>query len=142
MEDNPRDVELTKRALEKANIANKIVVAEDGVDALRYLFGDDTCSECPTQELPVLVLMDLKLPRVDGLEVLRRIRASERTKLLPVVVLTTSSEQKDVIQSYHFGANSFVRKPVKFNEFAEAIKNVGLYWLVMNQPAPNDRSIL
>ncbi len=142
VEDNPRDVELTRRALEKANIANQIVVAEDGVAALNYLFGDGSCPECPVEELPVLVLMDLKLPRVDGLEVLRRIRSEAKTKFLPVVVLTTSSEQSDVIKSYDLGANSFIRKPVKFSEFAEAIKQVGLYWLVMNQPAPNARSIL
>ena len=140
VEDNPRDVDLTRRALEKANIANKIVVAEDGVDALRYLFGDETSSGCSEDELPVLILMDLKLPRIDGLEVLRRIRSEQSTRLLPVVVLTTSSEQKDVIESYNLGANSFIRKPVKFSEFAEAIRQVGLYWLVMNQPAPKNRS--
>ncbi len=142
VEDNPRDVDLTKRALEKANIANRIVVAEDGVDALRYLYGDETCPECPVEELPVLVLMDLKLPRIDGLEVLRKIRTEEKTKFLPVVILTTSSEQTDVIQSYNLGANSFIRKPVKFSEFAEAIRQVGLYWLVMNQTAPTNRSVI
>ena len=137
VEDNPRDVELTKRALQKANVTNEIEVVEDGVDALNFFFGEDGKSGCAEDECPLVVLLDLKLPRVDGIEVLRRIRADEKTKRIPVVVLTSSNEGKDIITSYDLGANSFVRKPVKFAEFAEAIKQLGLYWLIINQPAPN-----
>ncbi len=137
VEDSPRDVELTRRALQKSNITNGLVVVEDGVEALKFFFGEDGKSGCPVEDLPVVVLLDLKLPRVDGLEVLRRLRADARTKLVPVVVLTSSNEEGDIISSYDLGANSFVRKPVKFAEFAEAIKNLGLYWLILNQPAPN-----
>jgi len=139
VEDNPRDVELTKRALLKAKVANKLVLAEDGEEALRYLFGEDGNSGCALQELPVVVLLDLKLPRVDGHQVLRRIRAEEKTRFLPVVILTSSSEDNDIVASYDLGANSYVRKPVKFSEFAEAIRHLGLYWLILNQPAPNQR---
>ncbi len=137
VEDNPRDVELTRRALQKANVTNGLVVVEDGVEALRYFFGEDGESGRSIEDLPVVVLLDLKLPRVDGLEVLRRMRSDEKTKLIPVVVLTSSSEEKDIIASYDLGANSFVRKPVRFTEFAEAIRQLGLYWLILNQPAPN-----
>jgi two-component system, response regulator len=137
VEDNPRDVELTRRALKKANVTNGVEVLEDGVEALKYFFGEDGQGGVAVDDLPVVVLLDLKLPRVDGLEVLRRIRASEKTNLIPVVVLTSSSEEKDIIASYNLGANSFVRKPVKFSEFAEAIRQLGLYWLILNQPAPN-----
>jgi two-component system, response regulator len=137
VEDNPKDVELTKRALEKSNVTNGIKVVEDGVEALKFFFGEDGKSGCADEECPVVVLLDLKLPRVDGLEVLRRMRADEKTKRIPVVVLTSSSEEKDIIASYDLGANSFVRKPVKFSEFAEAIKQLGLYWLILNQPVPN-----
>ena len=137
VEDNPKDVELTKRALQKSNVTNGLKVVEDGVAALEYFFGKDGKSGCSIEELPVVVLLDLKLPRVDGLEVLRRMRASEKTKLVPVVVLTSSSEEKDIIASYDLGANSFVRKPVKFTEFAEAIRQLGLYWLILNQSVPN-----
>ena len=137
VEDNPNDIELTKRALKKSNILNELIVADDGVEALKYLFGEDNNSGCAIGDLPVVVLLDLKLPKVDGLEVLRRMRANEKTKLMPVIVLTSSGEQKDVVSSYGFGANSFVRKPVKFNDFAEAIKVLGLYWLVLNETAPN-----
>jgi two-component system, response regulator len=137
VEDNPKDVELTKRALEKANVTNGIKVVEDGVEALRFFFGEDGKSGCAGEECPVVVLLDLKLPKVDGLEVLRRMRADEKTKRIPVVVLTSSSEENDIITSYDLGANSFVRKPVKFSEFAEAIRQLGLYWLILNQPAPN-----
>ena len=139
VEDNPNDVDLTKRALQKSNILNELVIAEDGVEALTYFFGGDGKDGCPIDDLPVVVLLDLKLPRIDGLEVLRRLRADEKTKLLPVIILTSSNEQKDVISSYGLGANSFVRKPVKFNEFAEAVRLLGLYWLVINQPAPNGK---
>jgi two-component system response regulator len=137
VEDNPKDVELTKRALEKANVTNGMNVVEDGVEALNFFFGEDGRAGCPIGDLPVVVLLDLKLPRVDGLEVLRQIRANEKTKLIPVVVLTSSNEEKDLVASYDLGANSFVRKPVKFAEFAEAIRQLGLYWLILNQPAPN-----
>jgi two-component system, response regulator len=137
VEDNPRDVELTKRALQKANVTNEIEVVEDGVEALKFFFGENGKGGCSGDTCPLVVLLDLKLPRVDGLEVLRRMRADEKTKRIPVVVLTSSNEEKDIITSYDLGANSFVRKPVKFAEFAEAIKQLGLYWLILNQPAPN-----
>jgi two-component system, response regulator len=137
VEDNPDDVDLTKRALQKSNVTNGLKVVEDGVEALKYFFGEDGKSGCAIEDLPVVVLLDLKLPRVDGLEVLRRIRADEKTKLVPVVMLTSSNEDKDIIASYDLGANSFIRKPVKFNDFAEAIRQLGLYWLILNQPAPN-----
>ena len=137
VEDNPKDVELTVRALEKANVTNAMKVVEDGVEALDFFFGEDGKSGCPVEDLPVVVLLDLKLPKVDGLEVLRRLRTEAKTKRVPVVVLTSSSEEKDLIASYDLGANSFVRKPVKFNDFAEAIRHLGLYWLILNQPALN-----
>ena len=139
VEDNPNDVELTKRALKKSNILNDLIVAEDGIEALNYFFGEDNNSGCGPDDLPVVVLLDLKLPKVDGLEVLRRMRANEKTKITPVIILTSSNEQKDVVSSYGFGANSFVRKPVKFNDFAEAIKVLGLYWLVLNETPPNGK---
>lgn len=137
VEDNPRDVELTQRALQKANVTNGIKVVEDGVEALNFFFGENGKSGCAGEECPVVVLLDLKLPRVDGLEVLRRLSSEEKTKRIPVVVLTSSNEEKDIIASYDLGANSFVRKPVKFSGFAEAIKQLGLYWLILNQPASN-----
>jgi CheY-like chemotaxis protein len=136
VEDNPSDVGLTKRALEKSRIVNKLFVAEDGQEALDYLFGGDPLTGPKMNELPALILLDLKLPKVDGLEVLRRIRADERTRRLAVVILTTSSEEDDIAQSYDLGANSYIRKPVDFNQFAEAVEHLGLYWLVMNEPAP------
>ncbi len=137
IEDNPMDVELTRRALQKSNVSNELMVLEDGVEALKYFFGEDDKSGCSPEDLPVVVLLDLKLPKIDGLEVLRRMRASDKTKHIAVVVLTSSSEEKDIIASYDLGANSFVRKPVKFAEFADAIRQLGLYWLILNQPAPN-----
>jgi two-component system, response regulator len=137
VEDNPKDVELTKRALQKSNVANKLVVSEDGVEALKYLFGEDGKSGCDVNNLPVVILLDLKLPRIDGHEVLRRIRANEKTKNIPVVVLTSSDEESDISTSYDLGANSFVRKPVIFNDFADAVRQLGLYWLILNRPAPN-----
>jgi two-component system response regulator len=136
IEDNPNDIELTMRALQKSKIGNVLIFAEDGIEALKYFFGEDGNSGCSVEDLPVVVLLDLKLPKVDGLEVLRKIRGNLKTKLVPVVVLTSSNEQKDVVASYNFGANSFIRKPVKFNEFAEAIRQLGLYWLILNQPPP------
>jgi len=130
VEDNPSDIELTQRAFAKSKIANDIVVAEDGQAALDYLLNDDL------RELPAVVLLDLKLPRVDGLEVLKRIRADQRTRLLPVVVVTTSKEQQDIVESYSLGANSYVRKPVKFSEFTEAVARLGVYWLALNEVPP------
>ena len=139
VEDNPKDVELTRRALQKSNITNELVVAGDGVEALNYFFGEDGKSGWAAEDLPVVVLLDLKLPKIDGMEVLRRLRAHEKTKMVPVVVLTSSNEEKDILGSYNLGANSFVRKPVNFGDFAEAINHLGLYWLILNQPAPLDR---
>lgn len=133
VEDNPDDVQLTLRALKKSNIMNEIIVAQDGVEALDYLFGTGKFSGRDMSLMPQLILLDLKMPKMDGLEVLLRIRADERTKLLPVVVLTTSSEDIDRIESYKLGANSYVRKPVDFNQFAEAVNQLGLYWLVLNE---------
>ena len=136
VEDNPDDEALTLRAFRKNNIHNKVVVARDGVEALDYLFGSGAHSQRDATDLPQVVLLDLKLPRVDGLEVLRRIRADERTKLLPVVILTASREDQDVINGYRLGANSYVRKPVSFDEFLDAARSLGLYWLLLNQPPP------
>jgi two-component system, response regulator len=136
VEDNPNDVELTKRALKKSNIGNELIVANDGVEALNYFFGEGN-GGWASDELPVVVLLDLNLPRVNGIDVLRRMRANEKTKFVPVIILTSCNEEKDIISSYGLGANSFVRKPVKFNDFAEAIRLLGLYWLLINQTAPN-----
>jgi two-component system response regulator len=136
VEDNPSDIKLTKRALEQHQITNPLVVAEDGREALDYLFGTGQYAGQPPPDLPAVVLLDLKLPKVDGLEVLKTIRADDRTKLLPVVVLTSSSQEEDIVASYTQGANSYVRKPVDFTQFAEAVRVLGLYWLLMNQPPP------
>ncbi len=138
VEDNPRDEALTLRALKKSNICNEVVVARDGVEALDYLFGDGTSAGRETREMPQLILLDLKLPKVDGLQVLEKIRAAERTRRLPVVVFTSSSEEEDLINSYNLGANSYVRKPVDFEQFLEATRQLGLYWLVMNLAAPTE----
>ncbi len=129
VEDNPDDEMLTIRALKKQKIANEIVVLRDGVEALEFLLSPDS-------PLPHLVLLDLKLPRLDGMEVLRRLRQEERTRLLPIVVLTSSDEERDVIEGYRLGANSYVRKPVDFSQFVEAVSHLGLYWLVLNQAPP------
>jgi len=136
VEDNPSDVELTKRALEKRRIINALLVAETGQEALDYLFGTGAHAGRDVTDLPTVVLLDLKLPRLDGLEVLRRIRADPRTKRLPVVILTSSNEEQDLAASYDLGANSYIRKPVDFAKFAEAIEYLGLYWLVLNEPPP------
>jgi two-component system response regulator len=136
VEDNPDDVELTIRALKKNNILNKMIVAKDGVEALDYLFGTGVHAERNVKELPIVILLDLKLPKIDGLEVLKRIRQNELTRLLPVVILTSSAEEKDKINGYKLGANSYVCKPVDFAQFTEAIKALGLYWLIWNEPAP------
>ncbi len=133
VEDNPDDVQLTLRALKKSNIMNEVVVAQDGVEALDYLFGTGKYTGRDTGILPQVVLLDLKMPRMDGLEVLQRIRKNERTKLQPVVILTTSSEDRDRVESYRLGANSYIRKPVDFKQFVEAVNQLGLYWLVLNE---------
>ncbi len=132
-EDNPDDVKLTMRALKKANVMNDVVVAQDGAEALDFLFGTGKYAGRDVSQLPQVVLLDLKMPKVDGLEVLQRIRGDERTRLLPVVILTTSSEDKDRVSSYSLGANSYVRKPVDFNQFMEAVRQLGLYWLLLNE---------
>jgi CheY-like chemotaxis protein len=136
VEDNADDEELTLRALTKNHIQNEVVVARDGVEALDYLFGTGTFAGRNSHHLPEVVLLDLKLPKVDGLEVLRRIRADSRTKLLPVVMLTSSLEESDLAQCYGRGVNSYVRKPVDFVQFMEVVKQLGLYWLVVNNPPP------
>jgi CheY-like chemotaxis protein len=136
VEDNPSDIGLTQRALAKSHIANEMIVAEDGQEALDYLFGSGQHASRDVNELPALILLDLKLPRVEGLEVLRQIRASKLTSRLAVVILTTSKEEQDVAQSYDLGANSYIRKPVDFIQFAQAVEHLGLYWLVMNEQAP------
>jgi two-component system response regulator len=139
VEDNPDDVTLTLRALKKNNLTNDVIVATDGVEALDYLFGTGTHAGRDVAHMPDIVLLDLKLPRVGGLEVLQKIRADARTKLLPVVILTSSTEEKDLIEGYSLGANSYVRKPVDFVEFVKATRELGLYWLVYNQPPPQHR---
>jgi two-component system response regulator len=139
VEDNPDDEELTLRALKKNNITNKVVVARDGVEALDYLFASGAHAGRDLHVMPQVVLLDLKLPKVDGFEVLRRLRADKRTKLLPVVILTTSNEEKDRFNGYNLGANSFVRKPVEFDQFIEAVRQLGMYWLLLNEPAPKLR---
>ena len=139
VEDNPSDIDLTKRALANANIANELIVAEDGQEALDYLFGIGHYAGRDAAPLLAVILLDLKLPKVDGLDVLRRIRADERTKRLPVVILTSSQEEQDIAAGYDLGANSYIRKPVDFLKFAEAIKTLGLYWLVLNEPPPKVR---
>jgi two-component system response regulator len=140
VEDNPGDEALTMRALKKNNIRNEVVVARDGVEALDYLFGTGPHAGRDVTQLPHIVLLDLKLPKVDGLEVLRQIRSDERTRLLPVIMLTSSLEDRDIVESYAHGCNSYVRKPVDFTEFTEAVRQLGLYWLVINVGAPKIRS--
>jgi len=140
VEDNPDDEKLTLRALHKNKISNEVVVARDGVEALDYLLGNGSGGGNNLKPLPQVVLLDLKLPKLDGLEVLRRLRAHERTKLLPVVILTSSNEEQDRITGYGLGANSYVRKPVDFNQFMEAARQLGLYWLVLNEPPPMGRT--
>jgi two-component system response regulator len=137
VEDNADDELLTVRAFKKSNVANKVVVARDGVEALDWLFatGDHAGRDLSIE--PQIVLLDLKLPRLDGLEVLRRIRADARTALLPVIIMTSSKEDEDIVRSYELGANSYIRKPVEFDRFAEAVKNLGIYWLVLNQRPPS-----
>ncbi|MCL4464495.1 MAG: response regulator [Chloroflexi bacterium] len=136
VEDNPVDVSITQRAFKKANILNRVVVMQDGVEALDYSFGGGVYAGRELDDQPILILLDLKLPRVDGLEVPRRIRADERTKLLPAVILTSSREEADVVAGYSLGANSYVRKPVNSEEFAEAVRQLGLYWMILNEDPP------
>jgi CheY-like chemotaxis protein len=136
VEDNPSDIKLIKRALEQNQITNELIVAEDGVEALDYFFGTGQYAGRDIRDLPTVVLLDLKLPRVDGLEVLKKIRANELTSLLPVVILTSSDQEQDLISSYKLGANSYIRKPVDFNRFTEAVRTLGLYWLLLNESPP------
>ena len=136
VEDNADDEELTLRALKKNNISNKVVVARNGLEALEYLFGTGAYAGRNLNLMPQVVLLDLKLPKLDGLEVLRRVRADDRTRLLPVVILTSSNEEMDRINGYGLGANSYVRKPVDFNQFSEAARQLGLYWLILNEAPP------
>lgn len=136
VEDNPDDEALAVRALKKNNVLNEIAVARDGVEALEYLFGEGAYAGRDAKLVPQLVLLDLKLPKLDGLGVLRRLRADPRTKLLPVVLLTSSTEEDDLLNGYGLGANSYVRKPVDFDQFKEAIRQLSLYWLVLNEPPP------
>jgi two-component system, response regulator len=140
VEDNPDDEALTLRALKKNNISNQVIVARDGAEALEYLFGTGQYSGRDANLTPQVVLLDLKLPKVEGLEVLRRMRANESTKLLPVVILTSSNEEQDRLNGYDSGANSYVRKPVDFNQFIEAVRQLGLYWLILNEQPPARRS--
>ncbi len=139
VEDNPDDVDLTLRALKKANVLNEVVVVRDGVEALDYLFGTGSYEGRDLSIMPTVVLLDLKLPKIDGLEVLRRLRANERTKFLPVVVLTSSKEEQDMLNSYKLAANSYVRKPIDFVQFTEAVHQLELYWLLLNEPPPMKR---
>ena len=133
VEDNPDDVELTLRAFKKNNIANNMVIARDGVEALDYLFGNGAYADRDTSDTPRIILLDLKMPKLDGLQVLERLRADERTRFTPVVILTSSKEEQDLVKGYKSGANSYVRKPVDFNQFVEAVRHIGLYWLLINE---------
>jgi len=140
VEDNPDDEALTLRSLNKSNVVNEIVTARDGAEALDYLYGTGQFAGRDTSIMPELVLLDLKLPKVDGMDVLRHIRKDERTRLLPVVILTSSDEERDLVESYKLGANSYVRKPVDFTQFANAVVQLQLYWMVLNQPPPKNGS--
>jgi CheY-like chemotaxis protein len=136
VEDSPDDEELTTRALRQAKIANEIVVARDGAEAVEFLLGEGAHAGRDLSRMPAVILLDLKLPKLSGLDVLNRLRADPRTKLIPVVILTSSSEEEDMLKSYRFGANSYVRKPIDFNQFATAVSQLGIYWLLLNQPVP------
>ena len=134
VEDNPTDAELTMRALKKKNLTNNLVWVKDGAEALEFLFATGAYSDRSIEGLPRLILLDLRMPKVDGLEVLQRIKADERTRKIPVVVLTSSKEDKDIVESYELGVNSYVSKPVEFDEFTEAVSTLGLYWMLLNKP--------
>ena len=136
VEDNPDDEALTLRALKTNNIQNRVVVARDGAEALDYFFGTGAYAGRDMSVMPTVTLLDLKLPKVDGLEVLRRLRADERTRNIPVVILTSSKEEQDLLNGYKLGANSYIRKPVDFIQFTESVRQLGLYWLVLNEPPP------
>jgi len=136
IEDNPSDVKLTKRALEQNQITNELIVAEDGVEALDYLFATGRYADRDVKDLPAVVLLDLKLPKIEGLEVLQRIRANEITRFIPVVILTSSNQEEDLIASYNLGANSYIRKPIDFIQFTDAVRILGMYWLLLNEPPP------
>jgi two-component system response regulator len=136
VEDNPDDEALTRRAFQKNNVGNDLVVVRDGAEALDYLFGTGQYAGRDLSRQPQVVLLDLKLPKIDGLEVLRRLRADERTRMLPVVILTSSNEERDLVKGYSLGANSYVRKPVDFSDFTEAARQLGMYWLLLNEPPP------
>jgi two-component system response regulator len=135
IEDNLEDLELTQRALRKANLTNQIHIARDGTEALEFLFCEGTHATRKIEDGPKLILLDLKLPKLDGLQVLKRIKGDPRTRTIPVVVLTSSKEQSDVVESYHLGVNSYIVKPVNFERFAAAVRDIGMYWLLLNQPA-------
>ena len=137
VEDNPDDIELTERAFRKNKIANNLVVAHDGIEALDYLFCKGAYAERDIKDIPRLILLDLKLPKMDGLQVLEHLRSDGYNKLVPVVILTSSKEEQDLISGYKCGANSYVRKPINFNEFVDAVRNIGLYWLLINEPPPD-----
>ncbi len=134
VEDNPNDVELTLHALKKNNIANQVHVVRDGAEALEFIFCTGAYASRDINHNPKVILLDLKLPKVDGLEVLRQVKANERTRMIPVVVLTSSREEKDIVESYRLGVNSYIRKPVDFEQFTEAVRTMGMYWLLLNQP--------
>lgn len=141
VEDNPSDVDLTRRAFERSKLANTLVVARDGQEAIDFFFGPQGVAGSAPDRLPELVLLDLKLPRVDGHTVLRRIRSDPRTRRIPVVIMTTSQEEEDIAQSYDLGANSYIRKPVDFSQFSQSVQQLGLYWLVMNEPPPKGAAV-
>ncbi len=136
VEDNPEDEELTLLSLRKNSLAHEIIVVRDGAEAIDFLFGQGQYAGRDVSQMPAVVLLDLKLPKLDGLGVLKRLKADERTRMLPIVVLTSSSQDADVIASYHLGANSYVRKPVEFGAFVEAVSSLGLYWILLNRPPP------
>ena len=136
VEDNPDDEFLTLRSLKQNNLQNEIIIVHDGAEALDYLFGTGAYADRDTSKMPTVILLDLSLPKMNGFEVLQRLRSDDRTKLLPVVILTSSKEESDVINGYKLGANSYVRKPVNFAEFTEAVRQLGLYWVLLNEPLP------
>lgn len=137
IEDNPDDIELTLRAFKKNNIMNEIIVKSDGIEALDYFFGHHGVADKNKSELPILILLDLKLPKIDGIEVLKKLRKDERTSLIPVVILTSSKESADLLSCYRLGCNSYIRKPVDFTLFTDMVRQLGFYWLIMNEAPPN-----